>query len=65
MADEDSAAFYRKREQQELEASEKATDMMIKRLHWEMAQRYAFLASEAESDTGAGATDLPPNTISF
>lgn len=46
MAD-DSADYFKRREAQELEASDKASDPTIKRLHWEMAQRYAYLASEA------------------
>lgn len=45
----EDAEFYRKRELQEMAASERAPDPMIKRLHWEMAQRYAYLAREAES----------------
>lgn len=49
MAEEENAAYFRKREQQELKQSDNATDPQIKRLHWEMAQRYAFLASELEA----------------
>jgi len=44
----EDAEFYRKREVQEMAASERASDPMIRRLHWEMAQRYAYLAQEAE-----------------
>lgn len=53
MAHLDDAAFYRMREKQELHASEKASDPMIKRLHWEMTQRYAQLAEEASEAEGA------------
>jgi hypothetical protein len=64
---EDGADFYRKREKQELEASDKATDPMIKRLHWEMAHRYAYLAKEAENESGAeiDTADLPDGTVSL
>ena len=48
MAQEDTVQFYHRRKMQELAASDRATDPTIRRLHWEMAQRYAFLASEAE-----------------
>ncbi|CAN5386942.1 hypothetical protein BH10PSE13_BH10PSE13_07980 [soil metagenome] len=44
----EDAEFYRMRELQEMTASERAADPMIRRLHWEMAQRYAYLAREAE-----------------
>lgn len=54
MARSDDATFYRTREQQELLASDNATDATIKRLHWEMAQRYAYLAQEAERSADAG-----------
>jgi hypothetical protein len=44
----EDAEFYRKREAQEMAASDRALDPMTRRLHWEMAQRYAFLAGEAD-----------------
>lgn len=43
-----NASFYRRREAQELRASTMASDPRIGRLHWEMAQRYADLADQAE-----------------
>ncbi|HEX7782049.1 MAG TPA: hypothetical protein VF509_04510 [Sphingobium sp.] len=46
----DDVEFYRSREAQELRSSELATDPHIRRLHWEMAQRYNFLALRAEDD---------------
>ncbi|WP_171905729.1 hypothetical protein [Sphingobium phenoxybenzoativorans] len=45
----DDAAFYRNREMQEMRSSELAADPHICRLHWEMAQRYGFLARQAEA----------------
>ena len=42
------ARFYRRREAQELKASTIAADPRIGRLHWEMAQRYADMAEQAE-----------------
>lgn len=45
----DDAAFYRSREMQEMRSSELAADPHICRLHWEMAQRYGYLAREAEA----------------
>lgn len=67
MLNTDDGAYYRKRQAQEMEASEKATDPMIKRLHWEIAQRYAFLASEQEemSDAEEMVADLTPDTPSL
>jgi len=53
MLNADDGAYYRKRQAQEMEASKKAIDPMIRRLHWEIAQRYAFLASEQEQITDA------------
>jgi len=55
MSHSDDAEFFRSREQRELLASDKASDPTIKRLHWEMAQRYAYLASEAENQLASEA----------
>jgi hypothetical protein len=51
----DDATFYRSREIQEIQSSQPAVDPHIRRLHWEMAQRYGFLATQAENGSG-----LPP-----
>ncbi|MDF0544100.1 hypothetical protein PX699_17255 [Sphingobium sp. H39-3-25] len=56
MTRENDCAYYQMRNAQELRASEGAADNLIKRLHWEMAQRYAFLAKEKE---GASVGDKP------
>ena len=48
----EAAAYYRRREAQELKASQKAAQPEIRSLHWKMARRYAELA-EGAGDGGA------------
>lgn len=43
----EAAAYYRRREAQELKASQKAAQPEIRSLHWKMARRYAELAEGA------------------
>jgi len=51
------------REAQELAASQRAQTPMTGRLHWEMAQRYAFLASEEEFTFAADIRALQPAVV--
>jgi hypothetical protein len=66
MSDE-SPEFYKRREAQELRASTEASDPVVKRLHWEMAQRYNHLASvvEVRGEGAQEASALPAGTVSF
>jgi hypothetical protein len=50
--------FYNRRRDQELEASDAATDPVIKRLHWEMAQRYSWLARQEDVATMPTASSI-------
>ncbi|HTH27196.1 MAG TPA: hypothetical protein VL918_01855 [Sphingobium sp.] len=46
----ETAAYYRRREAQELKASQMAVQPEIRSLHWKMARRYAELAERADDD---------------
>ncbi len=45
---QDDAAYFRRREIQELAPAEKIASPLAKRLHWEMAQQYAMRARLSE-----------------
>lgn len=49
----DDKEFYARRREKELSASAAATDPIIARLHWEMAERYAWLSKKDEINAEA------------
>ncbi|WP_367348959.1 hypothetical protein [Sphingobium yanoikuyae] len=53
MHHQDDAAYFRRREIQELATAEKIANPLAKRLHWEMAQQYAMRARWSEDTLGA------------
>lgn len=48
MNDQDDAAYFRQRERQELDASDRSPSPEISRLHRKMARQYADKAKEME-----------------
>lgn len=64
--DQEGAQFYRAREHQERDASDRAEEPLSRKLHLDLAERYSLLADQAEQEERMMATGrFPSGTIAF